>query len=780
MKVLMSLSSFITLTLNRRWMVIIASFAILLAFASGMQFLTPVDVDFRNHFHESDPRLRALDHLEETYALTDSVLVTVAPRSGNIFTREVLIGIEDLTEALWITPYATRVDSISNYSHSRGVEDDLIVTPLIENTNDLSDNDIEQIQQIAFNEKEVLGRLISADGRVAGLFVSFALPDEDRSQAKVDIVDFLHDLVVTMRAKYPSLEFHQTGELLLNRAVRDALNNETGGLGGVAFGVMLLVAVLLLRSIWGTVAFILVLIAVIPSALGFVGWTGMLFYGESGAAIFVLMAITVAHCVHIIEGVLSKLRQGMERTQAVTHSLQVNTWPVFLTSLTTAIGFLSLNFSDMPPFRVMGNMVAFGSMCAFIFSVTLLPAFLSIVPIRATARDSNRSIFFDRFGRFVVSNHLILLLTFGTVVIILLAGISRIELEENKLEILNESFEFRQSTDFISENFGGLEAFEYSVDSGKEGGITDTEYLRQVETFADWYRAQPEVTHVFGVTDILKRLNKNLNGDDPAFYRIPDNPDLAAQYLLLYEFSLPVGLDLNNLINIERSATRLTVVLTSLSSKEIIELDERAKTWLEQNAPNLSDGATGVPILGAYSVQRNIHKMLIGTVTAMAIVSLLLTFVFKSIRFGLISLVPNFFPAAMAMGLWGYIVVEIGVAAAVVTAIAFGIIVDDTIHFMTKYLRNRRSGQLPSEAVQSTFSSVGRAIAVTTLIFALGFMVFGASGLQGNQSLGLLMVITVIVALLADFLFLPPLLMVLDTVRETRTQIRARIGLAIK
>ncbi len=772
----MNLSAFIGLILKRRWLAIAASVVVLIVLASGARFLKTVDVDFRNHFVENDPRLVALEKLEETYALTDSILVTASPRSGSIFTRAVLIGIEDLTETLWRTPYAIRVDSISNFSHTRGVDDDLIVQPLVDNADALSESEIEQIEQTALNEKEILGRLISVDGRVAGLTVTFALPDEDRQQAKVTVVNSLNESVATLRAKYPDIQFHQTGNLLLNRAVRDAIDSDMEVLGPVAFGIMLLVAVLLLRSIWGTAAIVLVLVAVIPSAMGFAGWTGMLFYGESGAAIFVLMAITVAHCVHIIQAVLAGLRQGMVRAQAVTHALQLNTWPVFLTSLTTAIGFLSLNFSDMPPFRVMGNIVAFGSMCAFVFSVTLLPAFLSIVPIRAKTGDSGKTNFFDRFGRFVVCNHVVLLVSFSVVVIVLLAGIPRIELDENKLEILDDSYEFRRSTDFISENFSGLEPFEYSLDSGQDGGITHTDYLNQVEAFADWFREQPEVAHVFGVTDILKRLNKNLNGDDPNFYVIPDHPELAAQYLLLYEFSLPVGLDLNNLINVERSATRLTVVLTSLTSKEMIALDERANTWLMQNAPQLADGATGVSIAGAHSIQRNIKKMLIGTVIAMAIVSLLLTFVFKSIRFGLISLVPNFFPAAMAMGLWGYIVVEIGVAAAVVTAIAFGIIVDDTIHFMTKYLRNRSRGQLPSEAVQSTFLSVGQALTVTTLIFALGFMAFGASSLESNQALGLLMVITVVVALVADFLLLPPLLMVLDTVRESRAQIRKRIG----
>ena len=760
----MNLESCIALVMGRRWLTILLSLLVVLALTAGTLYIVQVDVDYRNHFSEDDPQLIALEELEATYAISDTALVAVAPQSGTIFTREALIAIDEMTEKLWRTPYVTRVDSIANYSHSEGFEDELIVAPLIDDASSLSDSDLERIERIALDTEEIAGRFVSRDGRVAGLVVSVALPDDrqDRQLSKVEVVDFLYGTAAEARAKYSTIDYHLTGELALNRAIRDALDEDLGILGPIALGTMLLVALVLLRSIWGTVAIVLVLIAVILSALGFAGWSGMKLYGESGAALFVLMAVTVAHSVHIIEAMQSGLRQGMERRQAAIHSLQLNVWPVFLTSLTTAIGFLSLNFSDMPPFRIMGNIVAFGSLAAFVYAVTLLPAFLSLMPMRVRPARAGKTDYFDRLGQFVVSRRLILLCAFAVLIVALIAGISRIELNENSLEILDESYEFRRSTDFVSENFTGLEPFEYSLDSGREGGITDVGYLSQVDAFAAWYRAQPQVAHVFTVADIMKRLNKNLNGDDPDFYRIPDDSDLAAQYLLLYEFSLPVGLDLNNLIDIERSATRVTVVLRSLSANEKIELDNRAQAWLQQNAPGLETGAAGVTIVGAHSVQRNIEKMLLGTIIAMGIVSFLLIFVFRSVRFGLISLIPNFVPAAMAMGLWGYAVGEVGVPASVVTAIAFGIIVDDTIHFLTKYLRARKSGSLPSESVRSAFRSVGKALVATTVVFALGFMVFGASGMSSNQALGLLVGTTVIIALLADFLFLPPLLMLLD------------------
>ena len=773
----MSLEACIAAVMGRRWATLAASLLAVLLLAAGGARLAQVDVDIRNHFGEDDPHIVALDRLEDTYALSDAALLVAAPQDGTVFTRDALTAVEELTERLWQTPYATRVDSIANYSHSEGFEDELVVEPLIGEAAALSDAELERIESIALGTEEIAGRLVSRDGRVAGLVVSMALPDgrEARQSAKVEVTDFLRDTLARSRQEHSAIDYHATGELVLNRAMREAIDDDTGVLAPIVLAVMLLVAIVLLRSTWGTAAIVLMLAATLLSAVGFAGWTGMKLYGESGAAFFVLMAVSVAHSVHIIEGMLAGMREGLDRRQAAVRSVQVNMRAVFLTSLTTAIGFLSLNFADMPPFRVMGNMVAFGAMLAFVYSVTLLPAFLSLVPMRARPADAGKRDFFDLFGRFVVTRRRTLLWGFGVAIVVLIAGISRIELRENWLELLDESYEFRRSTDFISKNFSGVETYEYSLGAGREGGITDVGYLERVDAFAGWFRAQPEVAHVFAVSDIMKRLNRNLHSDDPDFYRLPETSDLAAQYLLLYEFSLPVGRDLNNLIDVGRSSTRMTVALKSLSTAEKLALDDRARAWLRDNAPEMETGATGGAVVGAHSIQRNIEGMLLGTVIAMGIVSLLLLLVFRSVRLGAISLIPNFVPAAMAMGLWGYAVGEVGVAASVVTAIAFGIIVDDTIHFMTKYVAARKDGLLPSESVQSAFRSVGRALLATTVVFGLGFMVFAASGLVTNQALGLLVGMTVVIALLADFLFLPPLLMALDRTKETSAQIRERL-----
>ena len=394
--------------------------------------------------------------------------------------------------------------------------------------------------------------------------------------------------------------------------------------------------------------------------------------------------------------------------------------------------------------------------------MTLLPALLLVLPLRASPVRAGHSTFFDRLGAFVVARRTPLLWSMAAVAVALVAGVPRVELTDNWTKHLDERYEFRRDTDFVIENLTGVETLEYSLRAGREGGIADPGYLHKIDAFAEWYRTQPEVLHVQAFSDIMKRLNKNMHGDDPAFYRLPEDSELAAQYLLLYELSVPFGRDLNNRIDVGKSQTRMTVTMGRLKSEEQRGLDARGQDWLRDNAPELATEASGISLVFAHLNIRNTKSMLWGTVIGMAIISFLLIGIFRSVRLGLVSLVPNFIPAAMAFGVWGYLVGEVGNAGSIVTAIAFGTVVDDTIHFMSKYLKARREGLSASEAVRTAFRAVGHALFTTTMILVLGFLVFATSGFAISWMLGLLVALTIGLALICDFLLLPPLLIAID------------------
>ena len=754
------LERYIAVILARRWLVIALAGPIMLAMTAGVQFIT-ITNDYRSLFEDDNPQLLAFDALENTFSASNIALIAVAPETGSVFSREALGAIEELSEAAWGAPHSIRVDSLTNYSHSEAFEDDLIVGPLVVDAQELSDDEVAQVEAVALGAPDLAGRLVAYDGRVGGVAITFALPD-DPDVAVVEITDYLHGVLAEARASHPNLAYYMTGDVVLNRAFADATKDDLLTFAPIVLLVIVAVTVALLRSALGTLAIIGVLGFIVNSTMGFAGWIGTVLNPANSGVAIIVMTVAIAHSVHIVTATLSGLGRGLSKDEAIAASLRSNAYPVLLTTVTTAIGFLSLNSSDSPAFHVLGNLVAFGVVCAFIYSMTLLPAVLCVLPLRARSARSRQAEFFERFGAFVVARRRYLLLAMCLLIAALAAGIPRIELTDNWTRYLDDRYEFRRDTDFVIENLTGMETLEYSLKSGREGGITDPEYLSTVDAFAEWYRGQPEVTHVQAFPDTMKRLNKNMHGDDPEFYRLPDDPELAAQYLLLYELSLPFGSDLNNRIDVAKSATRLTVVLRSLSARQQRELDARAQAWLESNAPSLLTEASGVSIVFAHLSQRNVDSMLVGTLIAMGLISLILLLVFRNVRLGLLSLIPNLIPLVMSFGLWGYLVGRVGLAASVMAAMAFGIIVDDTIHFLSKYMKARREGESPQEAVRSTFRVVGQALWTTTAVLSAGFLVFASSGFEVSWSLGLLVTLTMALALLADFLLLPPLLMVID------------------
>jgi predicted RND superfamily exporter protein len=234
--------------------------------------------------------------------------------------------------------------------------------------------------------------------------------------------------------------------------------------------------------------------------------------------------------------------------------------------------------------------------------------------------------------------------------------------------------------------------------------------------------------------------------------------------------SLPYGLDLNNQIDIGKSGTRMTVSLESISNNELLAMKANAQAWLRENAPQLQTSGASPTVMFAYIGKRNIHSMLIGTSIALVLISMVLILALRSVKIGLVSLVPNLAPAAMGYGLWGLLVGQVGLGLSVVAGLTLGIVVDDTVHFLSKYLRARREQGLSSQdAVRYAFNTVGIALVVTTVVLIVGFMVLANSAFKLNSDMGLLTAVTIAFALLADFLFLPPLLMWVDR-QETATE----------
>ena len=745
-----------------RWLILPATLLLVLVAASGARFLG-FSTDYRVFFSKDNPQLLAFETLQNTYTKNDNVMFAVEPKDGKVFTRETLAAIEDITQASWKIPYSIRVDSVTNFQYTWADGDDLVVQDLVENAQSFTDAQLKKVQAVALAEPLLLNRLITRKSNITGINVTINRPQKTITETP-EVTAFAREMEDKFQKKYPDINIYLTGVVFMDNAFNEAGEGDMKSLIPVMYGIVLIIMALSLRTFWGTLTTILIMAFSILTGMGLAGWSGILLTPISANAPTIILTLAVADSIHILVTLFYEMRHGKPKYEAIRESLRVNHQPVFITSLTTAIGFLSLNFSDSPPFRDLGNMVAVGVMAAYVYSVFFLPAMMAVLPLRVKKVSSSHNGFIDTLGDWVIHNRN--LLFWGMIIIITLLSIQipRNIIDEKFNEYFDTRYQFRLDNDYVEEHLTGFESIEYSLGAGESGGISNPEYLNKLEEFADWYRQQPGVMYVSTLTDTMKRLNKNMHGDDESYYRLPEARDLSAQYLLLYELSLPFGLDLNNQINIDKSSTRFTAILESISTQEALDLENSAQEWLRKNAPPemASHGASPL-IMFSHIAMRNIDSMMKGTALALLLISAILIAVLRSFKLGLISTIPNMVPMIMTFGIWGWMVGEIGLAVSVVAPVALGIIVDDTVHFLSKFRRARMElGKSTEEAVRYSFHTVGTALFLTSIILVCGFLVLTFSGFRMNVQLGFMTTISILCALLADFLFLPALLMKLD------------------
>jgi len=747
---------------GRPWLVIILTVLVVMAATSGARLLG-FTTDYRAFFGETNPQLEAFDELENTYNKSDNAMIILAPKSGEVFTPEVLAAVEDLTERAWQLPYSTRVDSLTNFQHSYAEGDDMIVEDLVVDAGSLDAAELDRIKKIALSEPRLVGQIVSDRAHVTGVNVTVQLPGINDAVEVPEVVAAARETIEEIKAAHPNIDVHLTGIVMMNNAFAEASENDMKTLIPMTFLMILLSLGFLLRGWTGTFATFWVILLSIMTTMGMTGWVGITLTPASANAPVIILTMAVADAVHVLVSFFAEFRAGKTKREAMIESIRINLQPIFLTTLTTAIGFLSMNFSDSPPFQDLGNMVAMGVVAAFFLSLTVLPALMMVLPVKTPTGTTIGSRYMEKFAEFVIASRSKLLIIMGFIIVVLVAFIPKNDLNDVFTEYFDDRIEFRRASDFADQNLSGLYRFDYSLRAGSSGAVNDPEFMNQVEKFANWYREQPGVVFVSSYTDMLKRLNRNMHADDEKYYAVPEERELAAQYMLLYEMSLPYGLDLNNQIDVDKSATKMSVSSRTMSVTEVLEMEERTQAWLAENAPLIKAEGSGPPVMFSHITRRNINGMLVGTTIALILISLILIVALRSWKMGFISLVPNLVPAGMAFGTWGLLVGQVGLGESVVTGMTLGIVVDDTVHFLSKYLRARREKGLDAQdAVRYAFKTVGMALWVTSFVLVAGFLILTYSSFKLNANMGLMVSITIVFALIADFLFLPPLLMKLE------------------
>ena len=739
--------------------------------------------DYKIFFSDDNEILLAHEAHQREYTKTDTLLFLIRPKGGDVFNAEFLSVLKDLTEEGWDVPFAIRVDSITNYQHSWAEGDELIVRDLVDDLDALDKTELERIRDVALSEKQLFKRFISRSGDAVAVAVQLDLPEIDlqvseeeisaqrveRDNSFAEVVDFGTEIKHRLEAQYDGMEVHLTGVPIINNTFNSSAINDMTTIVPVMYAVILISLSILMRSVGAVVGAVVVIGLATASSLGAAGWIGFALNSINATTPTIILTIAVCDSVHLLVIYLRQLGLGDDPVKAMRESLLVNLQPIILTSVTTAVGFATLNFSESPPFQQLGTISAFGVMYAMILTLCLLPA-LGILLVRKRKPVSEKNVRLEVFSNFVIKNRKGVFIGVLVVMALLLMQIPRNQINDDPIEYFKEGVPYRDASDFAQQYLPGVKDLNFSVSCQLEGCINSPEYLQKLEEFTVWLEHQPRVEFVSSYADVIKRLNRNMHGDDPSYYRIPESVELSAQYHLLYELSLPFGLDLNNQINFDKSATKISLVVRKSNTRDLIDLEISAQQWFEDNYPELQSRGASVDLMFAVLGEDNVKGLSIGALLALVGVTLTILIALRSFKYTLISALPNALPAAMALGVWGMVVGEVNMGVAAVFSVTLGIVVDDTVHFISKYRRAREKNNLsPEAAINYAFNNVGVALLVTTIVLSFGFGLLAFSSFNLNAYMGILTAITVTIALIFDFLILPPLLLMFEG-KETQEE----------
>ena len=744
------------------WMVAFLSIGLSVFLLSGLRNLAFTN-EYRYFFTEDNPYLKAFEQLERTYSSPDNVMFVVQSTQEKATSPKMLKLIDEITTASWQIPYSTRVDSLTNFQNTRAFGDDLVVSDLVPSADSLDSNISLEVETIALSEPLLKNRLLSSDARTTAINIHIRPPPDDVN-ATLSIVSAVRAIQDRVEKEHPEVRVELTGMAMLANAFFSAGQHDIRTLTPVMFLIIGGVLLLVTMQIFATLGTLLVVGISAVSALGVAGWIGIPMSPPSSGASVIILTVAVADCVHILVSAMVAQSKGLGKKDALVESLKINMQPIFLTSVTTAIGLASLNFSDAPPYRDLGTLAASGALVAWFLSMTLFPALLSIIPLKPNQLFAKQGFAMAWLAENVIRYRKILLPSMLFIIVGTSAMIPRLVFNDRFVEYFDEEVDFRIASQFTVDNLTGVYLLNFSIKSDEAGGISDPDYLAYLDKFSSWLRQQPEVLHVASYTDVIKRINRSMNGDYQQFYRIPDSRDLAAQYLLLYEMSLPYGLDLNDQINIDKSATRLVVALENVGTQEMKALRSRTTNWMSSNGPAYRVvEPSGQAVMFTYIGERNFQAMMKGTLCAFLLISLCLFITLRSLRLGIISLIPNITPPIVAIGFFAIFNDYVGLWTSFVVATAIGLIVDATVHMLSKYQHARMNLQYdPINSVRYSFSTVGAALTIASVILILGFLVLSTSPFFINAMTGLIVAMTIAAALVLDFLLLPPLLLLFD------------------
>jgi len=752
--------------IKRRWLIIVLFLAVVGVSLVGMKKLV-VESSYDGYFLEDDPMLVQTDKFKEIFG--NDNFVAVLTECDNSFSKENLELIRELSNELMDSiSYAEKITSLTDIEFMTGTEYGMEIEQIVPEVIPSDKASLDSIKAKAFSKPNVAKKLISKDGTMTWILLKLRTFPEDSVWQKETTISpetltGAEAERIVSKAKYKNIHPQATGMPYLTYSKQTWFGKEAGRVMMMALVLAIIVLILVTRSLRGVLVPLLTSIGSIVMVYGITGYIGYAIdSGMSSVPVLLSFAIAIAYNIHVYSFFRKQLTTHGQRKQAVVETVKEMGWPVFFSALTTMAGLLTFLIIPMRPLRFVGVGTASCVLFSFLIVIFLMPSLLSFgknkEPHPEVVKKGGKK--FDRtmanLGEWVLNHSKPIMAIFIIATIVCLYGITKVSTAFDVENSMGRKVPYVNNILNICESeLGSMYSYDFMVEFPKNDWAKEPENLKKLETLQNYVESLPLTKRTSSILDVLKDLNQTLNENQEQYYRIPDNEMQVAQMLLLYENA--GGSEAQYWIDYDYKRLRVMIELATYNSgeaeKEMAQIQEKA----EELFPNSKVTAVGsIPQFTAmmqYVVRGQIQSFLI----AICIVVILLSFVFGSIRLGLIGIIPNIAPALVVGGIMGLFGIPLDMMTATIMPMILGLAVDDTIHFFNhSHLEFNRTGNY-KKSVRRTFSVVGVAIVLSTVVISANFVVYATSVAKTFLHLGVLAVAGMVAALLAD-LFITPIM----------------------
>lgn len=731
--------------------------------ATGLTKLT-FNPDLETYFPEGHPAVIRYNEIDDMFIPTDNLIIAVHSNEGTLFNGDSLKVIEELTRKSWTIPYSVRVDSLTNYSYVKSVNDDLIVEPFIEEAEKKSIEFIEKRKDLVAGEDIIYKSLISEDKKTSVVSIIVDPPGPNKEDQNSELINYILGFIEPIKESNENLDIRLLGNPYLDYISPRIVKAEMPVVMPLMLLLIFLIVFLMIRSYVAVLATFVVILMSLIATFGSIGILGNPLNQMVTTIPILIITLALADCIHLFSIYFQNRVKGISSKESMEKSLEMNIQPLFLTTISTCIGFLCLNFIEVAPLRDFGNAVAIGIGFAFIFTIFLIAPIVSFFEVKTASKVTKQTRFSTSVGSFILKNGNKLIFSITSISFLILLCIPMNELDENPTQMYAEGFtSFSSDTLWLDEKLSVTFPVNFLA-TNEEGQVSDPDFLKILDKFSVWLEEREQVNHVTSLANNMKNLNKSMHGDDPEWKKIPENADLSAQYLFFYEMSLPMGLDLNSSISQDRKSTKISATLKDMSANEFKEFNNEVLGYLQQNnLENMISEPSSFRVIFTYMVEAIVNSLLYGLFIGILLITLIIGLFFRSYLLPALSIFPNILPIGMGFGLWGLFVGDVGFMVAVGMGSTLGVIVDFTVHFLSKYeLARKEFKKSVEESVIYSFETVGFALIIMTVVLALGFSVLNLVTFIPIQDFAKFSVICFTGGLIINFLFLPNLLMKFD------------------